>query len=154
MSQQHTTSFTNSTPKNRAGILVFDAKKRLLVIHRVKDNRVPQEFYAIPGGTIEEHETTEQAALRELKEETGLTIHLGPLFLELTNQNRQEYYFLAQSWTGTPMLGGQEALDHNSSNQFNLVWLTREQLMHENLYPEPLKTALLAYYTHIYKSNP
>ncbi|MEE1078062.1 MAG: NUDIX domain-containing protein [Agathobacter sp.] len=46
----------------------------------VRDNKILMEkvyydnryFYTIPGGGIEENETPEEAAIRELKEECGL----------------------------------------------------------------------------------
>ncbi|HXJ00592.1 MAG TPA: NUDIX hydrolase [Micropepsaceae bacterium] len=50
--------------------VVFDGRGRLLLIRR--KNEPYQGYYALPGGFMETGETAERAALRELKEETGL----------------------------------------------------------------------------------
>ena len=57
-------------PGIAADCVVFDAQDRLLLIRRKFDPFRGQ--YALPGGFIERGETCEQAALRELKEETGI----------------------------------------------------------------------------------
>ena len=53
-----------------ADCVVFDTHDRLLLIRR--KNEPFKGCYAVPGGFVEVSETTEVAALRELKEETGL----------------------------------------------------------------------------------
>lgn len=57
-------------PALAADAVVFDNKHRLLLIKR---KHPPFEgCYALPGGFVEYGETVEAAAMRELKEETGL----------------------------------------------------------------------------------
>ena len=51
--------------------VVFDGTGRLLLIRRGKAPFKGQ--YALPGGFVEYGETVEEAARRELKEETGVT---------------------------------------------------------------------------------
>jgi 8-oxo-dGTP diphosphatase len=58
-------------PALAADCVVFDPQGRLLLIRR--KNPPFQGQYALPGGFVEYGETTEQAAARELAEETGLT---------------------------------------------------------------------------------
>ena len=53
-----------------ADSVVFDETGRVLLIRR--KNPPFQGSFALPGGLVEIGETTEEAALRELKEETGI----------------------------------------------------------------------------------
>lgn len=53
-------------------IKMSQSRKQLLLIQRKKDPF--QNFWALPGGFVDENEDLEVAALRELSEETGIQI--------------------------------------------------------------------------------
>ena len=59
-----------------ASVLGLNKGHEVLLIEYEKEN-LPYPVYEIPGGVIELHETPEQAARRELEEETGYTFDLA-----------------------------------------------------------------------------
>ena len=78
--------------RNRSVVFVIRNKKILMekLSYPSLGDRV---FYSIPGGGIEDGETPEQAAIRELKEECGLDGTIVRKLTELYNNNRTEHVF-------------------------------------------------------------
>ena len=68
-----------------ATTLVFNDKKELLLNLRTDTNT-----WGIPGGSMELYETIEEAAIRELKEETGITAEKLELVTVLSGK---DFYF-------------------------------------------------------------
>jgi len=58
------------------GAVVRDDAGRLLLIRRGQEPS--RGLWSLPGGRVEPGETHEQAVVREVREETGLDVHVGP----------------------------------------------------------------------------
>jgi ADP-ribose pyrophosphatase YjhB (NUDIX family) len=66
-------------PVECAGAVVRDDTGRLLVVQR---GRAPGAgLWSLPGGRIEPGETPQQAAAREVREETGLVVEVGEVLI-------------------------------------------------------------------------
>jgi 8-oxo-dGTP diphosphatase len=61
-----------SNPLPTADVVIYDKTLGIVLVRR----RNPPLGMALPGGFIEEGETAEHAAVREMKEETGLDVSL------------------------------------------------------------------------------
>jgi 8-oxo-dGTP diphosphatase len=59
------------------GAIISDAAGRLLLIKR--GHEPGKGLWSLPGGRVEAGETDEQAVVREVREETGLTVTAGRL---------------------------------------------------------------------------
>lgn len=112
---------------------------RLLVIRRPVNGRA---YSVLPGGGIEPGETPEQAALRELSEETTLTGTVGRLLGREEHDDRAAWYFLMTDVRGTPQLSGMEAIHAGASNDYRLDWVGVETLKSIGLQPAGIRDRL------------
>lgn len=61
-----------ANPVPTTDVVIYDKNRGVVLIQR----RNPPYGYALPGGFIDEGETAEHAAVREMKEETSLDVNL------------------------------------------------------------------------------
>ena len=81
MSAGHRTTLAPAEPELRFGarVLVLDLHDRVLLIHARDPDDLASEWWELPGGGIDPGETPQEAASRELAEETGILAgELGP----------------------------------------------------------------------------
>ncbi len=77
------TSSENKRKPAGVGVYIFNKDKtRLLLTQRGPGARHEHFKWEGPGGGLEEGETYEQAAHREIREELGISIELGPVLAE------------------------------------------------------------------------
>jgi len=92
---------------------VVDNRNRVLLVKRSVEPK--KGFWCLPGGFMELGETPEKSALRELKEETGLSGQINMLLGVSSNPSAQYHTvlmigFLVKSYTGN-LVAGDDAED-------------------------------------------
>ncbi len=99
-------SFTQQ-PRLGVAVLVFDGLGRLLLGRRAKDPN--RGKWVIPGGKVEWGESWRTTAVREIAEETGLSIRLGvsvrPYVYEILgeDEHRVILFVPAYDYEGVPV---------------------------------------------------
>lgn len=61
--------------------VVLNDKGEVLVLKRVKKEKIHGGKFDLPGGHLEKGETAEEGVKREVKEETGLNVEVGDVFM-------------------------------------------------------------------------
>jgi ADP-ribose pyrophosphatase YjhB (NUDIX family) len=85
--------------QRRRGAAVVLSGERMLLI---RYSPAVRDGYFIPGGSVEPGETPAVAAVRELKEETGLVGTVERLLATVLNRSREEHYHLVTTAGGEP----------------------------------------------------
>lgn len=124
-----------SMKSERACAIVIE-EGRILLMHRRKAGI---EYYTVPGGKIEPGESPEQACIREVLEETGLTVEIIREFAVLSNLGRTEHYFCARKLSGELQLGGPEAERQSEANFYEPMWVPLDRLSEYRLLPPEIK---------------
>jgi ADP-ribose pyrophosphatase len=99
-------------PRVAVGAIVFKDDE-ILLVHRAQPPS--QDIWAIPGGSVEIGESLQEAAEREIMEETGVTIRAGePIFtfdyIERDDDGRVRFHYVivdvsAEYISGEPCAG-------------------------------------------------
>ena len=84
-------------PKGSA-VVIFDENGRVLILLRPKNMKWSPGKWALPGGHIEEGESALDAAVREVREETTLSISNPKQFH--TSDNGEVAYFVVADYRG------------------------------------------------------
>ena len=108
--------------------LIFVRNNQILLIRRFQTGYM-DGYYGLPSGHIDGDEPADQAAIREAKEEVGIT--LQPEELEFAflmhrrategNHERMDLFFKVKSWQGEPINAEPEKCDE-------LLWTAQDDL--------------------------
>lgn len=126
-------------------VILLDDKKRILM---VKQSHKERDVWMVPGGGVEEGETSREAGVREMLEETGLKVKMGRLIWhveEVSEERGQRFvnFFLAEPEGGSLKLGSDPELDEDCQVLAEVRFMSREELNGlEDLYPEYLREEL------------
>jgi 8-oxo-dGTP diphosphatase len=104
-----------------------------------------EEFYNIPGGSVEEGEFIEDACIREVKEEFSIDVTVKRLIYIVDSESRMNFVFSCEYQSGTPTLGGPEQARMNELDQYYVSWENISQLEKLNITPLATKEALIRY---------
>jgi ADP-ribose pyrophosphatase YjhB (NUDIX family) len=111
--------------------------------------------WSIPGGVLEVGETLREGAMREAREETGLTVDAGELLgiferLVPGEDGRLRYHYVLMDflcvWTGGELLAASDAAD--------VRWFRSEELEALKLAPDTLAVIQKAFETAAKAGNP
>lgn len=85
--------------------IIHNPEGDIFITQRAADAHMANKL-EFPGGKIESAETPEQALIRELQEEVGITVTTFSLFDKLEYQFPDRHitlwFFLVESWEGEP----------------------------------------------------
>jgi 8-oxo-dGTP diphosphatase len=122
-------------------LVIHDGK--LLLMERWRDGL---HYFSIPGGGIEDGETPEQTAVREVAEETTISISIVREVVQLHVGDIVHHIFLADYLSGTPHLAVDSEESHiaHTHNRFLPDWVDVAQFSTVPLnYWEPLRDVLV-----------
>lgn len=109
--------------KIRKAVRTYLIENNNIVVIKYKQH--DNGYYDIPGGKIENNETSEEASIREFKEETGIDIHkqhyIGKNVVEFPDRIFDFDIYIVDEYNGEPL-----EFDENYS-----MWISLDKIQNE-----------------------
>jgi 8-oxo-dGTP diphosphatase len=114
----------NKRPLIGVGAVVFNATNDILLIKRGKAPHYGR--WMVPGGTLEWGETLEAAAVREVREETGIDIEIEAFveIIEALTPGPEGFHYVIMDYAARAVSGVLSA----GSDALEAAWIPVEQL--------------------------
>ena len=129
--------------KGGVRVIVLDDNERMLLVRQHHEDR---DIWMVPGGGILDDESASQAAVREVKEETGLDIEVDGLLWhveEVSERGQRFVNFFKAHVCGPvwePSLGTDPELADDAQVLREVRFMSRDEMAQlEVFYPEYLK---------------
>ncbi|MDY2680189.1 MAG: NUDIX hydrolase [Lentihominibacter sp.] len=122
-------------------VVILDKENRILMVKQHHDEK---DIWMVPGGGIEEGESSMAAAVREMKEETGLDVEIDRLIwhTEEVSARGQRFvnFFMGRIKGGELTLGADPEFDNEHQVLREVRFMSRKEIEQvEHLYPEYLR---------------
>lgn len=103
--------------------LVDEKEEKVLMVKNIGENG---SYYTLPGGAVEKGETLNEAAIREVKEETGFDVSIhGILSISEKFFEERNHHAVFFTFNGT-VFGGELAIAFPEEIE-EVVWMDAEQ---------------------------
>lgn len=114
-------------PMMGVGVVIRD-KDKILLIRRGTGSS--QGIWSVPGGLVELGEKVQDAAKREIKEETGLDVEIGDLIdianiIQRDDEDKVKYHYVVADFLGK-IVGGKL---HTTVEAPDARWIKSEELV-------------------------
>lgn len=133
-------------------VIILDPENRILMLKQHHESR---DVWMVPGGAIEEGENAEEAAVREVMEETGLQASIKGMIWhveEVSEERGQRFvnFFLAEADGGQLGLGMDPERADGEQVMRELRYMSREEIEKlDTLYPDYLKDEFWEFFRRI-----
>lgn len=116
----------------RKAVRCYLIKDKKVVVTKYKEGNKKFGYYDIPGGKIEKGETSEQTAIREMQEETGLKVgnlkYKGNMIIEYPNRIFDFDVFITNESEGEP-----QEFEENTSEWIGINELLQKEKILSNI---------------------
>ncbi|HHX93972.1 MAG TPA: NUDIX domain-containing protein [Tenericutes bacterium] len=115
-------------------IIIEDGKLLTMFRRKKKEDGSYQEYYAIPGGGLEENETLKENVIREIKEELNIDIEILGYLGHKEDYTSITYFFHCKRIHGEPKLGGPELKRSNVDNYYEIRYVNLDEIDNINIF--------------------